>query len=119
MELSFANVNNGLNKGISMICYCPTQYEVDAVFRRAIGLYIPEHPDTSAYRINYKYRLLDIQYTTIQFIRWDSSKESWRVFRGVLLIHPLLSMNFTKQRDFNFYDDMQFHNERYLEQWQA
>lgn len=119
MELSFANVNNGLSKGIDMQCYCPTQCEADAMFRRAIWLYIPEQPDTSGYRISNTDRLLEIRYTTIRFTRWDSSRESWRGFRGVLLIHPHLSMNFTKQRDFDYYDDMRFHNERYLDQWRA
>lgn len=116
IELSFDNVNNGLNRGIHMQCWCPTARIADDIFRRARDLYFSPGKRCSAKRT---LRSLDIYGVHLRFKPWNSSNNNWRGFRGVHMIHPDLSMNFQKQKDFDLYDEMMFHNERYLDQWRA
>jgi hypothetical protein len=118
IELSFENVNNALSKDIHVQAYCVTMAQADYVFRRACDIYLPKN-ETVGYYAKKTDLLLEIQYTALRFRSWKQTNESWRGFRGVLMIHPDLSTRFTKQRDFDLYDEMSFHNQRYLDSWQS
>lgn len=119
IELSFDNVNNTLSKAIDIQTYCVNSQQCDYVFRRAVEIYIPKK-ETFGYFCKHKVFLLEIKYVSLQLRSWKSShRESWNGFRGVLMIHPDLSTKFTKQQDFDLYDEMAFHNQRYLDLWQS
>jgi len=116
IELSFNNVNNGLHRGVHMQCWCSNRQVADDIFRRAKDLYYSPGRECSAKRTLLS---LNIYGVYLRFKPWDPSNNNWKDFHGVHMIHPNLSTQFTKQQDFNLYDEMMFHNERYLDQWRA
>lgn len=119
IELSHANVLNGFAKMIHMQVWSRNMVIGDYVFNRAVDLYYRPNHDKIGFYVKRADRTLEIQYTAIRFKSWDGAKnDSWRGFRGVQMIHPELSLNFHTQKDFDLYDEMKFHNERYLDSWQ-
>lgn len=119
IELSFDNVNNALKKGIHVQAYCVNRIQTEDIFRRAVDLYIPKE-ETIGYFCNRTDLFLEIQYIALRFRTWESTRlDNWIGFRGVLMIHPDLSTNFKQQKDFDLYDKMSFHNQRYLDSWQS
>ena len=118
IELSYDNVNNGFRKRIHMTAWCPNLTMAEYVFRRAANLYCASHEATS-YIMDLTIRCheVDLQFKSWDRLNWDRLNETYNDSRGIHMIHPALSMNFTKQKDFDVYDDMQFRNERFLDQW--
>lgn len=117
IELCHQNVRTALFEGISIMAWCPTQVVADYVFRRAIDLYLPLDPENGSHQGTQL--SLRVHKTTLRFKSWQSRFETYKGFRGIHMIHPDLSMNFKDQRDFDIYDDMMFHNTRYLNQWRS
>ena len=128
IEISYDNVMNGLNKGIHMICVCPTQLESDRLYRNAVKLWYAKG-----------WTICNSVEQTIQygpegfprvFLRFKALKtlreDSWRGFRGVFLLHPdfhpdILSsqnMRLTRQEQ-QMLSELSQYNERYLKQWRA
>lgn len=115
IELSYWNINNGLAKGIHMSCWCPSMQVADDLFRKARDLWRHEIISTKAQN-----RTLEINYVHLRWRAWSSATDqNWKGFRGVHMVHPDLSTQFNKQKDFDLYNEMMFHNERHLDQWRA
>ncbi|AWY09400.1 hypothetical protein vBRpoPV13_43 [Ruegeria phage vB_RpoP-V13] len=125
IEISYDNVMNGLNKHIHMSLLCPTQEEADRLFRNGIDLWHIDGYSTvkkAERSIEYGYRLPGGP-VSIRFKNFKSmSHSSWRGFRGIFLFHPSFDLEFFDQltnAEMNQVDDMNLHNERYLDQWRA
>lgn len=116
IELSYANVNNGIRKGIPITAWCPNKYVAEHVFRRAVELYGDRQNG-----ITYQPQFLSLNFNGINLIfkPWSVKGENFKGYRGIHMIHPELSMNFTYQKDFDVYAEMQHLNERYLDQWRS
>jgi len=125
IEISYDNVMNGLNKGISMSLICPTQQEADRLYRNALDLWLVDGYSSAKNQertINYGYRMsngpISIRFKSLDSMRYDS----WRGFRGIFLFHPCFDLKFLDNLPsvrMAQIDEMNHHNERYLEQWRA
>lgn len=125
IEISYDNVMNGLNKHINMSLICPTQEEADRLFRNGIELWHIEGYSSikkQEREIGYGYRLPGGP-VSIRFKNFKSmSHQSWRGFRGIFLFHPSFDLEFFDSLtgvEMAQVDEMNHHNERYLDQWRA
>ena len=118
IEISYANVMNGLNKGLNMRLVCHTRQEASWLFHRVCDLWhIENFTQASRHSLALVYgpSKLQIQCVSISGMRPDNL----RGFRGVFMIHPKL------RDDGHFFSlnemvqEMDHHNERYLDQWRA
>jgi hypothetical protein len=84
-----------------------------------VEIYIPTKENVPGFFSRKSELLLEIQYVALRFRSWEASTRlyNWKGFRGVLMIHPDLSTTFKQQKDFDLYDEMSFHNQRYLDSW--
>lgn len=116
IPISYKNVMNGLNKSLSMRLLCPTRGEVDYLFHRACELwYVKDFSQASRREGLITYGSVRIHFQNIEAIHNDS----WRGFRGVFLLHPSINPDNLMPRHRSMYDEMVYHNERYLEQWRS
>ncbi|ANJ20703.1 hypothetical protein RDp07_gp43 [Roseobacter phage RD-1410Ws-07] len=123
IEISYDNVMNCLNKGWHSTSICPTNQSTDWLFQRAIDLwYIKGWSTVKRSERSIEYGITVNPTLTIRFKAIDNMIHSnWRGFRGVYLVHPdffngRFPIDGEKQQ---FLDEIDMHNERYLEEWQA
>ena len=118
IEISYDNVINGLNKGIHMRLLVPTRQLGDYLFCRAVGLWhIPNFTQISHQNMEIIYGIDKIQ---IQFRVFEAiHNSSWRGFHGIYMIHPNLKPKEMMPRFAKLYNELELHNERYLDQWRA
>lgn len=119
IEISYANVMNGLNKSLNMRLVCHSHKEAHYLFQRVCDLwYIPEYAQANSSNLVLVYGLdaLQIQCVSISALKPDNI----RGFRGVFMVHPNLM---TKQKISDLFPEtfqtLEQHNERYLNQWRA
>lgn len=113
IEISYNNVMNGLNKGFNMSLLSPTQ-EINAyVFNRAVDLwYVAGFSSVSKRDKKIKYGLDGL---LLSFDVFESLfNQEWRAFKGIFLIHPNLKVEEMVPRFASFYNDLDHHNMRYL-----
>ena len=121
IEISYDNVMNGLNKGIHMTLLCPTQEETQRLWRKGYELwYIEGFSQAKARERSIEYGpgndKISIRFKNLEpFI-----SSSWRGFRGIFLLHPDINPDSIREsRVGRELEEMQLHNERYLDQWRA
>lgn len=121
IEISYPNVMNCINKGWHSTLVSPTNVVSDWLFDRAIDLW---HIDGFS---QVKRAERSIEYgpdpkLSIRFKAIDNMVHSnWRGFRGVFLIHPDINTGkfVTNGQQAQLVQELDWHNERYLEQWRA
>jgi hypothetical protein len=112
IEISYANVLNGLDKGIHMSLVCRDFNQTDYIFRNAVELW---HIQGFTKIMKHEIMYGDVM---MRFRNINSMHDSsFRGFRGVFLIHPSLLGLGLKFSINERVHELQHHNERYLESW--
>lgn len=119
--ISYKNVMNGFNSGISMSCICPTQKESYFLFCRAIDIWhIEGFSEVSYNKQEIRYGpsadKLSLKFRSILGMVYG---ESWKGFRGVYLFHPKLEQNQVTDKEQRLRSEINHQNERYLDKWRA
>ncbi len=116
IEISYANVMNGLNKGIHMRLLCPTRQETHYMFQRACELwYVKDFSKASQNPYQIDYNGVSMRFDNFEY----THNSSWRGFRGIFMIHPDITPENTMPRFQEMINEMDWHNERYLDQWRT
>lgn len=126
IEISYQNVMNGLNKGINMTGICPTQPEVDRLFRNAADLWYVKDLSKVVFETRqivfpgseqHMLRGCIIRFKSLDSVSKDPG--GWKGFQGIFMIHPRIHMDDLSSRENATIAEMQAHNERFLDKWQA
>ena len=119
-ELNYDNVMKGFNKGLHMTCVCFNRQHARELFERALDLwYIEGVCNPHVEMLSFDYGLPGEQ-IALRFKGADQLKgSSFRGFRGIYLIYEDLRKPGTMFSINEMIMELDQHNERYYEQWQA
>lgn len=121
IEISYNNIMNGINKGLNMICICPTTFEADRLYRNARAIWYVKgfaHCKGVERSIEYGpegFPRLSITFKPLDYIR----QKTYKGFNGIFLIHPDMDYSALHPQTISMLRELDFHNIRYLEQWQS
>lgn len=122
IQISYDNVMNCLNKGWHSTLISPTNIVNDWLFQRAIDLwYIEGFSQVRRAERSIEYGPGSDK-LSIRFKPIDGMVHSnWRGFRGVFLVHPdIYTGKFKINGEISqFLEELDHHNERYLNEWRA
>ncbi|UAT28895.1 hypothetical protein PP753_gp63 [Dinoroseobacter phage vB_DshP-R7L] len=120
LNISYANVMNGLNHNLHMNCICKNMREVDYLFHNAKELwYVKGFSLVKRVNRSIEYGPVHNQ-LTIRFSSYEQiMPDRWRGFQGVFLIHPNLRQPGHLFKINKLIQELDAHNERYMEQWQS
>jgi len=121
IEISYDNVMNGLNKGLHMICVCPTQYESDRLYRNARELwYVKGWAICKNVERSIEYGPEGFPRVSIRFKSLNSCRQnSWKGSRRIFLLHPDFNSETLSSQEEQMISELHQHNMRDLEQWRA
>lgn len=114
IPISYDNVMNGLNKSLNMQLLCPTRQEAYYIFQRAVDLWhIEGFTQVTKTNLSIKYGAVYMQFKVFE----ATHNDSWRGFRGVFMLHPAITPETIMPRFQKMLEEMEWHNERYMESW--
>ena len=116
IEISYANIMNGMNRDLNMMCICPSDRVAEHLFFNACELwYIKGFSKVFKQRREIQYGDIMFRFRNLGSINHDQ----WMGFRGIFLFHPDFQNALLPDRQHELLMQLNQHNERYLDKWRA